>query len=194
MELFLAISQGIGTSLATGVRTFLVPLLVGTFARLDLGVDFEGTQYEFLESVFWLALMVALIAMAWWLDREQVPVPPAARGVAAAALGAVLFAACLAERDYTSEPGLLAGALCAGIAFVAATLFLGRAADRLAARGEAGASATLSLMVDGVTLLVAALALLVEPVSYLALVFCLWVLVVRRRRAGEKYEGLRILR
>jgi len=31
-------------------------------------------------------------------------------------------------------------------------------------------------------------------VSYVALVFCLWVLVVRRRRAGEKYEGLRILR
>ena len=28
MDLFLAISQGIGTSLATGMRTFLVPLLV----------------------------------------------------------------------------------------------------------------------------------------------------------------------
>jgi hypothetical protein len=194
MDLFLAISQGIGTSIATGVRTFLAPLLVGTFARLDLGVDFEGTQYEFLESIFWLALMLALIAAAWWLDRSQIPVPPAARGVASAALGGVLFAGCLAERDFTSEPGLLAGALCASIAFLAATLFLGRASDRLAARGETGAGATLSLMVDGVTLMVAALALLVEPVSYVALAFCLWVVVVRRRQAGEKYEGLRILR
>ena len=194
MDLFLAISQGIGTSIATGVRTFLAPLLVGTFARLDLGVDFEGTQYEFLESIFWLTLMLALIAAAWWLDRSRIPVPLAARGVASAALGAVLFAGSLAERDFTAEPGLLAGALCASIAFLAATLFLGRAADRLAARDETGAGATLSLMVDGVTLLVAALALLVEPVSYVALAFCLWVLVVRRRRAGEKYEGLRILR
>lgn len=194
MDLFLAISQGIGTSIATGVRTFLAPLLVGTFARLDLGVDFEGTQYEFLESISWLALMLALIAAAWWLDRSRIPVPLAARGVASVALGAVLFAGSLAERDFTSEPGLLAGALCASIAFLAATLFLGRAADRLAARDETGAGATLSLMVDGVTLLVAALALLVEPVSYVALAFCLWVLVVRRRRAGEKYEGLRILR
>jgi hypothetical protein len=138
--------------------------------------------------------MVALIAGAWWLDRSRIPVPLAARGVAAAAIGAVLFAGSLAERDFTSEPGLLAGALCAAIAFGAATLFLGRAADRLAARGESGAGTTLSLMVDGVTLLVAALALLLEPVSYAALAFCLWVLVVRRRRAGEKYEGLRILR
>lgn len=194
MDLFLAISQGIGTSLTAGVRTFLVPLLVGVFARLDLGVDFEGTEYEFLESVFWLVLMVALIAGAWWLDRSRIPVPLAARGVASAAIGAVLFAGSLAERDYTSEPGLLAGALCAAIAFAAATLFLGRAADRLAARGESGAGTTLSLMVDGVTLLVAALALLLEPISYAALAFCLWVLVVRRRRAGEKYEGLRILR
>ena len=194
MDLFLAISQGTGTSLTTGVRTFLVPLLVGVFARLNLGVDFEGTQYEFLESVFWLVLMVALIAMAWWLDRSQIPVPLAVRGIASAALGAVLFAGCLAERDYASEPGLFAGALCASLAFVAATLFLGRAADRLAARGETGASTTLSLMVDGVTLLTAALALLVEPVSYIALAFCLWVLVARRRQAGEKYEGLRILR
>lgn len=194
MDLFLAISQGTGTSLTTGVRTFLVPLLVGVFARLNLGVDFEGTQYEFLESVFWLVLMGALIVMAWWLDRSQIPVPLAVRGIASAALGAVLFAGCLAERDYASEPGLFAGALCASLAFVAATLFLGRAADRLAARGETGASTTLSLMVDGVTLLTAALALLVEPVSYIALAFCLWVLVARRRQAGEKYEGLRILR
>ena len=51
MDLFLAISQGIGTSLATGVRAFLAPLLVGALARANVGVDFEGTEYEFLESI-----------------------------------------------------------------------------------------------------------------------------------------------
>jgi hypothetical protein len=35
---------------------------------------------------------------------------------------------------------------------------------------------------------------LVPPVSIVALAFCAWVLVARRQRAGQKYEGLRILR
>ena len=43
-------------------------------------------------------------------------------------------------------------------------------------------------------IVIAGLALLLPPVSYLAVAFCLWVLIARRRRAGEKYEGLRVLR
>jgi hypothetical protein len=194
MDLFLAISQGIGTSLAAGVRAFLVPLLVGTMARADLGVDFEGTEYEFLESVFWLALMLALIVAAWWADRTGIPVSGAAGAVVAAALGGVLFAASLAEEDFVSEPGLLAGALAALVGFAAARAFLGGAAERLSARGESAAGGTLSLIVDLVVLALAALAVLVPPVSYLALAFCAWLLLVRRRRAAQKYEGLRILR
>jgi hypothetical protein len=194
MELFLAISQGIGTSLASGVRTFLVPLLVGAMARANAGVDFEGTEYEFLESVVWLVIMLALIVAAWWLDRADIPVSPAAGAVAAAAIGGVLFAGSLAERDYAPEPGLAAGVLCGLLGFLAARAFLGGAQERLAARGESGAGGTLNLMGDAAALVVAALAVLVEPVSYLALAFCAWVLLVRRRRAGEKYEGLRILR
>jgi hypothetical protein len=194
VDLFLAISQGIGTSLASGVRTFLVPLLVGALARANAGVDFEGTEYEFLESVVWLAIMLALIVGAWWVDRTGIPISPAAAAVAAAAMGGVLFAGSLAERDYASELGLLAGALVALVGFMAARAFLGGAQERLSARGESGASGTLSLMGDAVALVVAALAVLVEPVSYVALAFCAWVLLVRRRRAAEKYEGLRILR
>jgi hypothetical protein len=78
--------------------------------------------------------------------------------------------------------------------FFAARVFLGGAAARLAARGESGAGGTLSLMGDVAALVVAALALLVEPVAYLALAFCAWVLLVRRHRSAQKYEGLRILR
>jgi hypothetical protein len=194
MELFLAISQGIGTSLASGVRTFLVPLLVGAMARANLGVDFEGTELEFLESVVWLAIMVAMIAAGWWLDRSEIPVAPAASAVAAAAMGGVLFAGSLSERDYAFEPGLLAGAVLAVAGFFAARAFLGGAAERLAARGESAAHGTLSLMADAGALVLAALAVLVEPVSYVALAFCAWVLLARRRRAAQKYEGLRVLR
>jgi hypothetical protein len=194
MDLFLAISQGIGTSLAAGVRTFLVPLLIGAMARANIGVDFEGTQYEFLESIVWLAIMLALIVGAWWVERSGIPVTAAARAVASAAIGGVLFAGSLAERDYSSEPGLLAGALFALVGFFAALTFLTGAEERLTARGEAGAGATLRLVVDFAVLALAALAVLVEPVSYLALGFCAWVLLVRRRRESQKYEGLRILR
>jgi hypothetical protein len=194
MDLFLAISQGIGTSLAAGVRTFLVPLLVGAMARADIGVDFDGTEYEFLESIVWLAIMLAMIVGAWMVERSGIPVSPAAWAVAAAAIGGVLFAGSLAERDYAPELGLFAGALVALVGFIAARVFLGGAVERLAARGEGGAGGTLRLIVDFAALMLAALALLVEPVSYLALAFCAWVLLVRRRRAAQKYEGLRILR
>jgi hypothetical protein len=34
----------------------------------------------------------------------------------------------------------------------------------------------------------------VPTLSVVALVLCLWLLLRRRRRAGEKYAGLRVLR
>jgi hypothetical protein len=194
MDLFLAISQGIGTSLATGVRTFLVPLLVGALARGNIGVDFDGTEYEFLESVFWLALMLALLVGAWSLERSDIPVSPAVWAVASAALGGVLFAGSLSEEAYASEPGLFAGVLVALVGFLAARSFVGGATERLSARGEAGAARSLAVVVDIGTLVFAALALLVSPVSYVGLAFCAWVLIVQRRRSAQKYEGLRILR
>jgi hypothetical protein len=194
MDLFMAISQGIGTSLATGVRALLVPFLVGAFARLNLGVDFEGTEYEFLESIAWLVILLAMIVCAWWLQRSQIPVPEAAWAVVAAGFAGVVFAGCLAEESYAPEPGLFAGAAVAVLAFVAARIFLSGAEERLSARGESGARGTLNLMVDTAALLLAALSLLIPPVAYVALAFCFWVLLVRRRRSAQKYEGLRILR
>lgn len=194
MDLFMAISQGIGTSLAAGVRPFLTTLFVGAMARADVGVDFDGTEYEFLESVFWLVLMLVLIVGAWLLDRSDIEVPEATWAVTAGALGGVLFAGSLAEQnyDYASAAGLLAGVLFALFAFLAARAFLGGASERLAARGESGG--TIQVLGDVAAIVLAALALLVPPVSYVALVFCAWVLLARRRRAGQKYEGLRILR
>jgi hypothetical protein len=194
MDLFLAISQGVGTSLAAGVRAFLAPLMVGVLARANVGVNFEGTEYEFLESIVWLAILLSLIVGAWLIERSDIPVSPATWAIAGAAIGGVLFAGSLAERDYTSELGLFAGALAALIGFAAARVFLGGAEERLSARGESDAGTTLSLIADAAVLAVTALAVLVEPSAYLAVAFCAWVLVVRRRRAGQKYEGLRILR
>jgi uncharacterized membrane protein len=192
MDLFLAISQGIGTSLAAGVRALLVPLFVGAMARADALVDFEHTGFSFLESIWWLALLLALVVAAFLLDRADADVPDALWAVVAMGLGALLFAGVLEDEDYFGTAGLVPGMVCALLGFLAARAFLGGAADRLAARGESGG--TIRTLGDLGAIAVAALALLVPPIAYVAVAFCLYVLAARRRRAGEKYEGLRILR
>jgi hypothetical protein len=47
---------------------------------------------------------------------------------------------------------------------------------------------------DGASLVLATLAVALPPLSLVALVLCLWLLIRRRRRSGEKYAGLRVLR
>ena len=192
MDLFLAISTGIGVSLATGVRTFLVPLFVGLMAQANAGVDFDHTGYSFLEAWPWIALMAGLAIAAWLLDRSAVEVPVAVWVVVSMGLGAVLFAGVLEDDDYFGIGGLLPGMVCALIGFTAALVFLGGATDRLEARGEG--AGTIRTLRDMAAVAIAALALFVPPVSYVALGFCGWVLIARRRRDAQKYEGLRILR
>jgi Domain of unknown function (DUF4126) len=192
MDLFMAISQGIGTSLATGVRALLVPLCVGVMARLNAAIDFEHTGFSFLESVWWLALLMALVVGAWLLERADVELPEAVWAVVAMGLGGVLFAGALEDEDYFGVGGIVPGMICALIGFVAARAFLGRAAQRLTARGES--DRMIVALGDLGAIAIAALAVLVPPVAYLALAFGIWVLLAHRRRAGQKYEGLRILR
>ena len=47
--LFLVICQGIGLATAAGVRPFLPALLAGALAGADSGLDFDGTDFSFLE-------------------------------------------------------------------------------------------------------------------------------------------------
>jgi len=192
MELFLAISQGIGTSLATGIRALLVPLFVGAMARANAAIDFEHTGFAWLESVWWLALLLALVVAAWLLDRSSVEIPEGIWAVVAMGLGGMLFAGALEDDGYFGTAGLVPGMLCALLGFLAARAFLGGAADRLRSRGEG--TGTVQMLGDIGAIVIAALAVLVPPVSIVALAFCAWVLVARRQRAGQKYEGLRILR
>jgi Domain of unknown function (DUF4126) len=194
MDLFLAITQGTGLALATGVRPFLPPLLAGALARADAGVDFSGTDFSFLESIPFLAVMLALTALATVVGRrEQMSSILRLLGAAAIALGALEFAGSLAEEGYAGGPGLVAGAAVALLGFLAAASFFEGARARLAARGE-GSASTLSLIADSTSLLLAAAAVFVGPLSLLALAFCIWLLTAQRRRAARKYEGLRVLR
>ena len=119
MTLPLDILQGIGLACAAGIRPFLPALLTGALARGDLGVDFSGTDFAFLESpVFLLLMFLALIAVVIVQRRvgpeavEQGPVGNALAGIAIG-IGALLFAGTLADHGYPAWAGILGGIVCA---------------------------------------------------------------------------------
>jgi hypothetical protein len=194
VDLFMAISQGVGVALATGVRPFLPPLVVGVLAREDAGIDFNGTGYGFLESIPWLLMLVVLIALVTLAARTRTAVPAFLLAGLAVVIGALEFAGSLADEGYTAIPGYPAGAVCAFIGFGAAAAFFGRAASRARTGGQAEAASLVDLFAQGAAVLLAVLAVFVSPVSWIAFGFALWILVVQRRRAAQKYEGLRVLR
>ena len=70
MKLFLDICLGLGLAQAAGLRPFLPALIAGGFAAGDVLIDFEGTDFAFLENVLWLLLMAALGAGALILRNE----------------------------------------------------------------------------------------------------------------------------
>jgi Domain of unknown function (DUF4126) len=195
VDLFLAISQGTGLALATGLRPFLPPLLAGALARADAGLDFSGSDYSFLESIPFLAALVLAAAAAITLERAgRARVLAVSLAALAIVLGALEFAGSLAGEDHSAGAGLPAGAALALLGYAAAAAFLGRARGRLAARSGPETASYLTVYADGAALVLAALAITVPPASYAVVALCGWFLVERRRRASRKYEGLRVLR
>lgn len=196
MRLFLDICTGIGLSASAGLRPFLPALLAAALAGADVGIDFDGTDFAFLESgIFMLAMLVALAAALVAQRRfgieamETGPIGAALSGVSIA-LGALLFAGTLQDHGYAWWPGVIAGALLAAMAQVAVrSLFA-----RIRARADRGVSEALVAYQDGTSLIGAAAAILVPPVSLLLVGFLAWLYAGGRRRQGEKYAGLRILR
>src|SRR5829696_3650228 len=71
MSLFLDIGTGAGLASATGVRPYLPPLLAGGLARGDIAIDFDGTDFRFLESTGFLAAVVAVGVVAFLLERSR---------------------------------------------------------------------------------------------------------------------------
>jgi Domain of unknown function (DUF4126) len=194
LRLFLDITQGMGLAGAAGVRPFLPALLSGACARADLGLDFEHTRYAFLESSWWLIVVVVALIVTVVVERRQPGAAEsgtlgAALGGIAVGVGALLFAASLADNGETSWAWLAPGIACALIGQAAARSLFGRVARRL----DAEARAALPLYADGGSLAAAGLAIAIPPVSILILGFFSWLWIGGRRREGEKYAGLRSL-
>jgi hypothetical protein len=195
LTLFLDICQGLGLAAAVGIRPFLPALVTGLFALGDVGIDFDGTDFAFLESPIWLIGIGVLLILSFVLGRREEPgALDAAVGGLSLGLGALLFAGSLADHGRDSA-GWIAFAVVVGIACAA----LGSAsardlAARTAKRLDAAARRALPLWFEGVATILAALSVVLSPVSLVALPFLAWLLLGGRKREGGKYAGLRVLR
>jgi hypothetical protein len=192
MSVFMDTTTGMGLAGATGVRPYLPPLLAGALARGDTGIDFDGTDWRFLESSWFLLAVLVLGVIAYLAERSEANrrSVEAFSGVVGVVLGALLFAGALADGGSESWPGLIAGAVCAALGWRA----VGGLIERTRGRLQDGPAALLTAYADGVALLLAAIAVFVPPASILAIAAFLVLLFAGRRREGEKYAGLRVLR
>jgi hypothetical protein len=201
VDLFLAICQGLGVALAIGVGGPLTALFVAVMASLPAGIDPAGTDYAFAGEAPFITALFAANVLAFYLRRFDRGGPVLV--LVAAAAGAIFFAASLAERGEAAVPGLLVGALIAGLV---AQLAIGvlRGAERRAGavgdsdrgrgRGEPAAAGALTLILAATGIAAAALALFVPPAAIPLAIALVVLAAARRRRAAEKYEGLRVLR
>jgi hypothetical protein len=189
------IFQGIGVATAVGIRPFLPALGAGALAAGDVELHFDHTDFSFLQSApFLLAMAVCAIALALIerrLGAERLETGPVAAVLVliSMALGALLFAGSLARGGYAVWPGIVGGIACALVGAAATRPLLARARARL---GDD--AALLPAFAEVSALLIAVLSVVAPPIGLIALALMLWLLWAARRREGQKYAGLRILR
>jgi hypothetical protein len=194
VELVLDLLQGAGIAAAIGIRPFLPVLLAGALASADVGLDFDGTSFAFLEGWPFLLAVLVLVAITDFATRRRAdletgPVVWVLLGIALV-LGALQGAGSLADHDHPVAAGIVASAAPAALGFFAARSLFGRVRRRL----DADAQSILPLYGEGAALGAAGASILFPPLAILVLAGLAWLLAGGRRRAGEKYAGLRILR
>jgi hypothetical protein len=121
--------------------------------------------------------------------REEGAVGAALAGIAIG-LGALLGAGSMDDRFDVWWPGLIVGGLAAALASAAVRSLL----TRVRARLDHEAGAALPLYAEGGGLVLGGASVLFPPLALVGLGFLAFLLRGGRRREGEKYAGLRILR
>jgi hypothetical protein len=194
MEFLFDLLQGLGIAAAIGIRPLLPVLLAGALASGDVGLDFDGTSFAFLESWPFLAAVLLAGAGLELVRRRSDDPDTGALGwallAAVVALGALEAAGSLEDRDHPWIVGLVVGAAAAALGWFAARSLFGRVRRRL----DREAANALPAYAEGVALVAAGASILFPPLALVVVAALVWLLVGGRRRAGEKYAGLRILR
>jgi hypothetical protein len=193
VDFVLDLLQGLGIAAAVGIRPFLPVILVGALAAGNLGIDFDGTSFAFLEQPPFLAGMLVLMALTTVaMRRRDLDAPPFMWALFAisVAAGALLAAGSLADHGYTIVPGIVGGVLAAALGFFAARSLFSRVRRRL----DRHAQTVLPAYGEAAGVVGAGASVLFPPLAILVLGALAWLLAGGRRRAGEKYAGLRILR
>jgi hypothetical protein len=190
------IFQGMGIAAAVGIRPFLPALAVGALAAGGVEIHFHGTDFSFLQSAPFLIAMGVAAAALLAVERRGGERAAGTRpvlvilAVCGLALGALLFAGSLARGHYASWPGLIGGVICAALATAATVPLLLRVGSRLGGPD----AAALPLYAEGAAVLAGVLSIVAPPVGVIVLLLLVWLVIAGRRRAGQKYAGLRILR
>ncbi|HKG66262.1 MAG TPA: hypothetical protein VKB28_19495 [Solirubrobacteraceae bacterium] len=193
MDLVLALLQGIGIAAAVGVRPMLPVLFAGALASRDIGLDFDGTDFAFLES--WPFLLAVALGAAALVLAERTGIDERrplvfSLAVACVVLGVLEASGSLADEGHSIIPGVVLGAGAAVLGFVAARNLFMRVRRRL----DPEAASALPVYAEGAALAAAGLSILFPPLAILVIAGLGWLLLGGRRREGEKYAGLRILR
>lgn len=183
--------QGAGVGGASGIRPFLPALVTGSLATTNTAVDFDRTAFAFLESPVFLFILILAATITVALEQRGALSEPLGRGllVVGIVLGALLAAGSLDDRSDVWWPGLLAGGFAAALLGLASRQLLGRASQRLGEEERA----FLMIYAIGAAFAVTAVSLAFPPLALLAIIAAAWLLLASRKRAGEKYAGLRIL-
>ncbi len=192
------IGLGLGLALAAGIRPFLPALLAGALGMAgDLGVGFAHGRYHFLQATWWLVAVTLALVVTYVLQlrigADQVadgPVGAAQAGIAIG-VGALLFAGTLGAHGDMAWPGLIAGAAAAAVSQIVVRPLAAGTRARLPDRG---AREAVTVYMDSVALVLAAVVALLHPLGYVAVALFAWLWLRMRSRAEQKYAGLRILR
>jgi hypothetical protein len=196
MDLAFDLLQGVGIAAAVGVRPILPVLLAGGLAAANLGLDFDGTDFAFLESVpFLIAVLAAAVVGAIVGQRlpareRDTALVAYGIGVACVVLGALEAGGSMADGGNSVAIGLIAGALAAVLGFVAARSLFMRVRRRL----DDETARALPVYGEGIAMVAAGISILFPPLAILVVAALIWLLAGGRRREGEKYAGLRVLR
>lgn len=196
MHLAFDIFQGLGISAAVGIRPFLAALVVGALAAGGVQISFAHTDFAFLqEAPFLFGMVVGALALLV-LERSLTRFTGSRRPVLiivvglALAIGALEFAGALSQNHYAIVGGIIGGVICAALGAAATEPLLRRVRARL----DEQAASAVPLYAEAAAVLFAALSVVAPPVGLIGVLLLAWLLVASRRREGQKFAGLRILR